>query len=118
MVLGSYTFEKNPSEVPVVTDRRHAASVKTYSSVAFFSWGADIIGARVTLSWRYMPAAQYTALAGLLAADDTVVLDPQDGTSNTYNVEVLNLAGAYYINMATGVRKNVTLDLLILSEVS
>ena len=44
MVLGSYTFEKNPTSVSdLMTEQRHTAAVQTYSSIAFFSWGASMV---------------------------------------------------------------------------
>jgi|LGOV01.1.fsa_nt_gb hypothetical protein len=122
MSLGGTTFASNPSKInPVIGPERKVAKVATYSSVAFFSWGASIVGRVITLSWELMPTAQYAALQTLYAADAAVVWDPQDGSGKTYNVEILDLTGDYFVMLADAAdnhRQNVTLPLLILSEVS
>jgi hypothetical protein len=118
MALGTYTFTSNPSEMSVITPMRHTASVKTYSSVAFFSWGTDIVGVTLSLHFNFMTVAQYDSLLALLEADAQLVFDPQDGSGSTYNVEMVNLQGDYFIYLGTGYRQNVVLDLLVLSEVA
>jgi hypothetical protein len=118
MSLGGYTMTQNPSDMEVITPQRYASDVKTYSSVAFFSWGTTIVGHKVQLHFNYLPVAQYSQFMTLLEADATVVWDPQDGGSTTYNVEITSLRGEYDILLDTGDRKNATLELLILSEVA
>lgn len=118
MTLGSYTFATNPSGMDVITPIRYAAKVKTYTSVAFFSWGTDIVGQVLRLMFNGISTDQYDQFLTLLEADAALVFDPQDGESKTYNVEMLNLNGEYFIFLDSGYRRNVTLDLLILSEVA
>jgi hypothetical protein len=121
MVLGTYTFPTNPSDATPVEMDRSTANVTTYESVGFFSWGASIIGKIIELTWTYMPADMYDSLKDLEIADATIVFDPQDGTGNTYNVEILSIYGKYCLGKlgyaSTTLRKDVKVALLILSEV-
>jgi hypothetical protein len=119
MVLGSYTFEDNPTAVSdLMTPERKSAAVETYSSLAFFSWGASIVGKELELRWTQTSTAQYESMQALLEADAAVVLNPQDGEGKTYNVEVTALHGEYWLYLSGDYRQNVTLSLLVLSEVS
>ncbi len=118
MVLGSYTFEDNPTAVgDLMTPERKSAAVETYSSLAFFSWGASIVGKELELTWTQTSTDQYSELQTLLEADAPVVLNPQDGEGKTYNVEVTALHGEYWLYLSGTYRQNVTLSLLVLSEV-
>lgn len=119
MVLGTCTFDSNPSGMTFIQKDRDVAHKKTYSSVALFSWGASYVGKTLELSWDYMTTGQYDDLRDIFEADAEVVFDPQDGESKTFNVEVLALNGEYYqyLEDATGNhRKSVTMQLLIMSE--
>lgn len=121
MTLGTLTFTRNPSDMTVLTPERASATVKTYTSVAFFSWGVSIVGKEIELVWSYMPIAMYNDLAEIFAAAAGVVFDPDDDNSTTYNVEVTGLDGKYLLTHSVtdgaGNRKDVRLRLLILSEV-
>ncbi len=121
MILGAYTFATNPSDATPIEANRSVASVITYASVGFFSWGASIVGKIIELAWTYMPADMYDSLKDLEIADATIVFDPQDGTGKTYNVEILSIYGKYCLGKlgyaADTLRKDVKVALLILSEV-
>lgn len=118
MVLGSYTFEDNPTAVgDLMTPERKSAFVETYSAGAFFSWGSSIGGKPVELTWTQTSVDQYGELQTLLVADAAVVFNPQDGEGKTYNVEVTALHGEYWLYLSGDYRQNVTLSLLVLSEV-
>jgi len=126
MSLGSYEFARNPSiyaQPELVAKQRHSASVETYSSLAFFSWGLSVAGKTITLEWQYLPDSQYSSLRAILEADDAVVFDPQDGSNKTYTVEVLSVTGKYHYKLAATSttedvwRKDVAVELLILAEV-
>jgi hypothetical protein len=119
MVLGSYTFEDNPTSVSdLMTLERKSAFVPTYSAGAFFSWGSSIVGKELELTWTQTSTDQYGELQTLLEADAAVVFNPQDGEGKTYNVEVTALHGEYWLYLSGTYRQNVTLSLLVLSEVS
>lgn len=120
MALGAYTFAQNPTTLPMIKADRVTANVITYDSVAFFSWGASIVGNKILLEWDYMPTAQFTQLDTFYQADAALVWNPQDGSSKTYNVEITGLDGKYHLAMETSDewRKDVKLELLILSEVA
>ena len=120
MTLGGYTFAVNPSDMPVIKAKRHTGYVKTYSSVAFFSWGAILPGTEVLLEWTYMPGDMFESLDALLAADAQVVFDPQDGSGLTFNVEILNFEGKHFLKFGTDsgtLKKDVKMLLLIVSEI-
>ena len=120
MILGSYTFVQDPIKMDVLGPDKFCSHVQTYSGVGYFSWGTTIVGKVVEMSWDYMRADEYDSLMTLYTADAPVVFDPQDGTGKTYNVEIENLSGRYYMFLETGdtkYRRDVTLKLLILSEV-
>lgn len=120
MVLGDYAFANNPSSFPIPTPVRSAAAVNTVGGVEFLSWGLFVAGKTVELTWSWMTPGQFDSLATVLEADAPVVwqLDPDDDPIVAYNVEVLNLEGEFHGGMASTAhyRKNVRLNLLILSE--
>lgn len=125
MILGGYTFVRNPSIYApphLMTPVKTIASVDTYDSIAVFSWGVSIVGKKLTFTWRYLPDSQYQALRSLFVADTSTVFDPQDGSGSTYNVELTALDGRYHYKLNSGGgdvwRSDVSLDLLILSEVA
>lgn len=124
MTLGGYTFDSNPADLDsIVGPRKSCAAVPTYSGVAYFSWGTLIAGVEVELTWDYMGCDQYDSLDALYQADAQVVWDPQDGQSPavTYNVEITDLTGRYFIGLAPDaewLRRDVRMRLLILSEVT
>lgn len=118
--IGTVTLDHNPTKMTIVRQEKSCAAVQTYASVAFFSWGASIIGKELDLDFSYMDAAVFDDLDDLYKADAAVVFDPQDGSTKTYNVEITRLDGEYHRTFAltTGyLRKNVRITLLILSEV-
>lgn len=121
MSLGGYTFDKQPSGMTFVAKDRDVAYQKTYTSVALFSWGASYIGKVIEVSWNFLTTSQYASLQTIYEADVQVVFNPQDGTSKTFNVEVLSLDGEYFIyldNSTNHYRKNAKMQLLIMSEVT
>jgi len=125
MKLGTYTFPRNPSyDSPpdLLTPEKYSASVQTYSSIAYFSWGLGVAGKELSLDWGYLPDSQYQAFQTILEADVPVVFDPKDGTMKTYLVEVTGLKGRVHAKLgegSTGVwRKDVSLSLLVLGVVA
>lgn len=126
MKLGSYTFGLNPSIYTppyLMTPTRHVAAVKTYDSIAVFSWGSSITGKTIRLEWNYLPDSQYQEFQTMLLADTSLVFDPDDGSGKTFTCEIMNLEGRYHYKLkgAAGEdvwRSRVVLELLILSEVS
>jgi hypothetical protein len=121
MVLGAYTFAQHPSDIDgIMVAEKSNAWKQTYTSVAYFSWGTSIVGKSIEMSWDYMSCDQYDAIDTLFQADASVVFDPQDGSSKTYNVEIVDLTGKYHIGLTHSEdweRMDVKMTLLILSEV-
>lgn len=115
MVLGSYTFAANPSNMPAINKVLDIAYTKTYSSVATFSWGTSYVGLELTLKWEHMRNTQWDSLDAIYQADADVVFDPQDGESKTFNVHVVSFNGDHYLDVTD--RENVVMVLLFRSEV-
>lgn len=117
MVLDTYTFAKNPSDATLPNKKRVAHEAETIGGVQFYSWGAKIAGKKLTLKWKYMLVTQFNSIQTILENDTQCTFQPGDG--NTYNVQVLRLNGAYFLDNSTQaeLRKNVTLELVIISQV-
>jgi len=121
MILGTYTFESNPSELPLIRPKRIISHKKTWGSVAVFDWGAFIVGEEFPFFWDKMPSVQFDEMDELYQAGDELPFDPQDGSDKTYNVKIISLDGSYHLHLesSAGVqRKNVRMTFLILSEVT
>lgn len=119
ITIGGLTLD-NPSKMTVIKEDRDTAFVRTYSSVAFFSWGSRIYGKTLVLQWGAMAVADFNSLHAIYITDGEVVFDPNDGTGRTFNVNLSSLVGAYHMvtTAQTGeYRKDVELELLIMSEV-
>ena len=117
MSLGAYTFDMNPQVLKdVLTPKKNAAFIETYSDVAYFSWGTTMKGRVISLEWNFCPVTQYDELETLFLADSSVTFDPKNGL--TYTVEIMNLRGELfnYITKSTWWRRNVKVDLLFISE--
>ncbi|NPU84371.1 MAG: hypothetical protein HPY65_07765 [Syntrophaceae bacterium] len=117
--LGTLTFAQNPDTMTLIKKDRDVAWVKTYTSVAIFTWGSSYEGKKLDLAWSYMETSEFDDLEDIQDADAQVVFDPQDDSGKTFNVEILALDGEYhlYLDDDTGhYRKNVKLTLLIMSE--
>jgi len=119
MTLGAYTFVAEPSDFDIPKKERRAAALETYGGVAFYSWGALQAGQEIILKWSACPTAQFDELQALLEADAEIVWDPDIDSSIAFNVEILELTGAYHMSRlgSAEYRKNVNLKLVIISEV-
>ena len=122
MSLGGYTFLVNPDDpLPIIKKTRKVVGKKTYSSAVTFSWPATIAGQKRKLNWKYMPTSMFATLDAKYTAGGSYVFDPQDGSSKTYNVEILDFDGEYHLdleNAAGNYYKNVVMELYFLSEVT
>lgn len=116
--LGDYEFRQNPDSMDLPQYYRSWSGVKTYTSYAFFSWGMHLAGATIRLRWETMLASMYDELLTLYRSDEQVVFDPKKEDGTTYNCEITNLKGVFYLimNHENALRKSVELDLLIMSE--
>jgi hypothetical protein len=77
MKLGTYTFEIDPDQFTIPRPQKYSASVKTYFSVAFFSWGMSIIGQEILLEWDLMRCDQFNMLDAIFQADVQAEWDSQ-----------------------------------------
>ena len=77
MKLGGYTFDWNPDTFTLPQPEKSTGKVKTYSSVAFFSWGVSLLGKEISLEWDWMGVDQYERLRSLFEANAPVVWDPE-----------------------------------------
>jgi hypothetical protein len=120
MELGTVVFEYNPSELSdIIVKEKHSASVDTYDSVAYFSWGTRLVGREITIKWDAMTPSQFDALQELYEADVPVPFRIKNDTCDTATVEITKLTGTYMVSM-TGEdvwRKGVSMSLLFISEV-
>ncbi|OPY15249.1 MAG: hypothetical protein A4E66_00168 [Syntrophus sp. PtaB.Bin001] len=122
MVLGSYTYEDNPGNLPIIQKVLSIAYKQTYEGVVTFVFGsASYSGLLVSQEWEYMTTGQYDSMYAIYAAGEPVVFDPQDGKGKTFNVMMLTPEGEYHLYLESGTgryRKDVKFPLLIISEVS
>lgn len=121
MSISTTTFAQ-PSDMTLLRPKLRNAFLETFSSIAYFSWGATIVGKQIDLSWSMLLSTQFDALDVVYAADETVVWDPSiPGSSATYNVKILDLDGKYFLSQESSARfhrRDVQMSLLIMSEVS
>jgi hypothetical protein len=115
MQLGSYTFEWQPERWTIPKKERTVASVKTYESNVFFSFGITIVGKEIVLEWHFMSIAQFNALYALYISDIAQTWIP--GNGGTYIVEILDLVGDYFetVDYDLAYRRNVKMRLSIKS---
>jgi hypothetical protein len=120
MKLGTYTFDWLPSKMPPMVPEKRSAAVKTFSGVAYFSWGASIVGKEVQLEWDLMREAQFDSLQALFEADLPVLWDLDVAGHINYMVEITGLDGELLevVNYDQPFREKVKLALLVLSETS
>ena len=115
MIIGTVTFSQDPAGMTLIREDRINSFVKTYSNVAFFSWGSSIIGKEISLFWNSMTIAQFEDIMDLFIADIPYVFTPNDGEGHTYDVEITSFTGEYCKGVhTTGIRKNIELKLLIM----
>lgn len=77
MKLGAYTFDWNPDVFTLPQAEKSHGKVKTYSSIAFFSWGLSLAGKEISMEWDWMSVDQYERLRTLFEANAAVVWDPE-----------------------------------------
>jgi len=118
MTLGNYTFSRNPNKAGIVTPTRFTAKVMTYTGVAFFSWGASLIGKEIQLVWDKCENTQYDAMETIYVNDLPVLWKPQDNTGKQYQVQVTNLTGDLfmYLKAKNHWVQNVSMNLLLLDQ--
>lgn len=117
MVLGTYTFDRNPDTCTAPEYERYTSLVKTYGGAVFFSWGMFIEGVVIEMKWNYMSEVNYASLVDLYDDDEEKVWDPKNG--NTYNVQIQSLKGDYFETslLLAPWRKDVVMRMVITSEV-
>lgn len=115
MLLGGYTFWRNPVLFDDPKEYRSTSSVSTYSSYAFFSYGTFLGGQEVVLEWDWMTESMFDTLQTLLEQDTAHEWNPQTGT--LYIVEILKLEGKYVESALEDApwRRSVKLTLLVKS---
>lgn len=122
VVIGTNTCTRDPQRMTMVRKDKSCASVQTYTSVAYFSWGASLIGKEILLEWPAMDAKEFDDLQTIFEADASFTFTPNDGvTTSSYTVEMTSLDGDYWRGRGkttAQTRKNVKLTLLILALVT
>lgn len=122
MVLSTTTFARDPGKMTMIRADKICSHALTYSGVAFYSWGATVVGKVIDLEWNGMPSTQFDAIDTVYASDATCVFNPGiTGSTQTYEVNILGFDGEYFINPESSARYeriNCKLSLLIMSEVT
>jgi len=120
MSLGSYTFLRNPEKCTYPQKRKMAVVCETLGGAGYFSWGCVLPGQILELTWPGMETTMFDELMSLFEADAEVVFDPDVGLTTTYNVEIFSLLGEFLAPYpgAAAYKKNVKMELVIMSEVS
>ena len=117
--IGSITPAIGPnSDMTIVREDKPCAFKLTYSGVAYFAWDATIIGKVITVPWNVMAADDFDDYDELYRDDSLVEFDPDDGSNRTFMVKIIGLNGKYCRGKAYTYRKDVAMQLLIMSEVS
>ena len=75
-----------------------------------------MIGKEITLRWLGMTTDQYEVHEAQLVNDVPISFDPQDGSSQSFTVEVRRLSGKMVLTTNGEHRVDVEMDLLFLSE--
>jgi hypothetical protein len=121
----SYDFTLLPGSMTMIRADKPNATVQTYSSVAYFAWSPSIVGKSISFKWNAMPADMWAQLDTFFQADTALIFDPtltETPAATTYNVEMTQLDGEYWLGgygeISDDYRKDVTMTLLILSEVA
>jgi hypothetical protein len=117
VILGAYTFAWKPDQFTIPKAERRYATVETFASEVFFSYGTSILGKTVTLEWDWMSAAQFNALDALYQADLPVAWNLQVVGENIFTVEITKLDGELFEVVGYGFphRRKVKMELLILA---
>lgn len=122
MSISTTTFAVDPSDMTIIKSDKICSYAQTYSSVAFYSWGKSIVGKEIDLKWNSMPSTQFDAIDTLIASDTTMIWTPNiTGSTVTYEVNLINLDGSYFISQESSSRfwrTNCSLKMLIMSEVT
>ena len=120
MKLGGYALDWDPDNQPAIVPEKRSSFVKTWESVAYFSWGATIVGKEITIEWDWMKEAQFSSIQALHIADEAVLWDLDAAGKNNYMVEITFFDGKLFDTVGYGkaYRKDVKLRLLLLSETS
>ena len=122
MSISTTTFAIDPFDMTVLKNDKVCSYIKTYSSVVYYSWGSTIVGKVIDLKWNAMPSTMFDALDTLVNTDTTMIWTPNiPGSTQTYEVNLLGLEGAYFISQESSSRYhriNCNLKILIMSEVT
>lgn len=121
VIIGSHTCTLDPMRMTMVRADKACASVQTFDSVAYFSWGTTLIGKEILLEWPVMDASEFASLDTIFQADASFTFNPNDGVvTDTYTVEMTSFTGDYWRGRGTTTsetRKNVKMTLLILAVI-
>jgi hypothetical protein len=117
--LGGYTFPWKPDEFGIPHPDLFKSLVRTWDTAVYFSWGEEILGKKVPLSWVFMTAAQFDALDAMYQAGAQVVWDPEVAGVGPFNVEIVELDGELFetAHYEQTYRRNVEMILMIADSI-
>jgi len=114
---GTYTFFRNPSNMPIPKAQKSCAWAETLGGVAYCSWGTFIGGGVYPIKWPFMRSTMFATLDTIYKADESIVFNPEDGSGKTYNGEITYFNGDFHKGglgvAANTFRINVEMRLLI-----
>lgn len=117
MKIGDIDLEYLTDDCTLPRPQKSISAIQTYGGVQVFSWGMLLPGVRVTLNWDLMSTAEFNALDALYAQEGTVLWD-SGIQSKKYNVNILNFDGKLIDGGDCEYRKNVEMEVVIISEVT
>lgn len=119
MILGGYTFPWKPDEFGIPHPDLYKSLVRTWKTAVYFSWGEEILGKQIPLSWVFMPAAQFDAIDAMYQAGAQVVWDPEVVGVGPFNVEIVEFDGELFetAHYEQPYRRDVKMTLLIADSI-
>ena len=128
-LIGGYFFDWKPkNNFEIIKPKVLNSYLPTFGSLAYFSWGKQLVGHIIELEWDEMPSSQFTQLESLYQDDAETRFTLGQESWIPYNesgwdiylidyaVQILDLTGTYWLRLddAEGhFRKDVKLKLLI-----
>jgi len=120
MIIDGYALTKYPSSMTMIKKYRLNSYIETLSAVDHFSWGLFIIGKEIKIRWNFLASQEWDFIYQKFLADKIVVWNPGiPDCLDTYNVQILDFVGDYFIKLKTEsgtYRQNSEMTLLIMSQ--
>lgn len=119
MKFGTYDlpFGYEPNEFTIPRPETVIASIPTYTSVAVFNFGSILPGKKITLKWESLPSTAFDQLDALYQTGAPMTWQTALNNNKSYQITIMTLDGELLYGQDLGVRVNVEMKIIILSEV-